>query len=361
MEPLVLVRAPLPCQNRVVRVRLEVGSGGRPPVYRFRGRPARAGLFFDQRIETEEPSLPIDTIALRIPGSARTNPDRPAASLCGPASGSRRSASRLMEYHVSMSVPRLCWLMLLPSLLAAQSRDRNPHTSPKDVAEGRRMYALFCVFCHGMDGASGRGARLATTFRRHGTSDLDQYRVIANGVPGTEMSGHFLEEEEIWRILAFVRTLERATPHGACATGPGSVGAGRTSFVERGCLGCHSVGAEGSGRLGPDLNGIGAARTREHLRDSLSDPGRSVAPGYRTVLVTVRNGGGEVRGVLLTQDEYTVHLMDGGERIRSFRREELSGIQFPGGSNMPAYAALAGTEMDSLLSYLCSLQGGALR
>ena len=51
----------------------------------------------------------------------------------------------------------------------AQSRETNPYTSPKDVTEGRRLYSLFCVFCHGMDGASGRGARLASTFRRHGT------------------------------------------------------------------------------------------------------------------------------------------------------------------------------------------------
>ncbi|MEO7652654.1 MAG: c-type cytochrome, partial [Bryobacteraceae bacterium] len=94
------------------------------------------------------------------------------------------------------------------SALLAQTRDRNPHTSAQDVAEGRRLYSFFCVFCHGMDGASGRGARLASTFRRHGTSDRDQYRVIADGVPGTEMSAHMIEEDEIWRILSFVRTLE---------------------------------------------------------------------------------------------------------------------------------------------------------
>ena len=93
--------------------------------------------------------------------------------------------------------------------LWAQTRDSNPHTSAQDVIEGRRLYSFFCVFCHGMDGASGRGARLASTFRRHGVSDRDQYRVIADGVPGTEMSAHNIEEDEIWKILSFVRTLER--------------------------------------------------------------------------------------------------------------------------------------------------------
>ena len=83
------------------------------------------------------------------------------------------------------------------SALWAQTRDSNPHASAQDVIEGRRLYSFFCVFCHGMDGASGRGARLASAFRRHGVSDRDQYRVIADGVPGTEMSAHNIEEDEI--------------------------------------------------------------------------------------------------------------------------------------------------------------------
>ncbi|MBM3724872.1 MAG: c-type cytochrome [Acidobacteria bacterium] len=251
-------------------------------------------------------------------------------------------------------------LPLVALSLAAQSRDTNPHTSPADVAEGRRLYSLFCVFCHGMDGASGRGARLATTFRRHGTSDRDQYRVIANGVSGTEMSGHFLQEDEVWRILSFVRTLERGAPAspGACAVDAGSAVSGRRVFEQRGCLGCHSVGLEGSGRLGPDLGGIGAARPREALRESLVAPERAVAPAWRAVRVTLRDQS-TVTGFLLNEDEYTVHMIDMSERARSFERRGISSMARQAGSTMPPYASVPPQELEHLLGYLCSLKGGS--
>src|SRR3954470_9131383 len=139
-------------------------------------------------------------------------------------------------------------LVLAAGACWAQSTETNPFTSPKDAAEGRRLYALFCVFCHGMDGASGRGARLASTFRRHGTADRDQYRVIADGVSGTEMSGHFLGEEEIWKILSFVRTLERSATASVavCDARTGDAAAGRKLFFGKGaCLSCHSATIDG--------------------------------------------------------------------------------------------------------------------
>lgn len=252
---------------------------------------------------------------------------------------------------------------LLCCALSAQTRETNPYTSAKDVAEGRRLYSFFCVFCHGMDGASGRGARLATSYRRHGTSDRDEFRVISGGVPGTEMAASFLEEDEIWKILAFVRTLERSATasNTACAATPGDANAGRKIFSGKGaCLGCHSATidgrVQGSGRLGPDLTYMGATRTREHLRESLVDPSRSVAPAYRQVRV-VTNGGETNRGLVLNEDEYTLHMMLPGDRIRSLYKTDLKTIDRVTESFMPSYATLAPAELDNLLSYLCTLRG----
>ncbi|HTM49185.1 MAG TPA: c-type cytochrome [Bryobacteraceae bacterium] len=259
-----------------------------------------------------------------------------------------------------------CFVLLLAASASwAQSRETNPYTSPKDVAEGRRLYALFCVFCHGMDGASGRGARLASTFRRHGSSDRDQYRVIADGVSGTEMSGHFLGEEEIWKILAFVRTLERSVTASAavCEARPGDAAAGRKLFFGKGaCLSCHSATidgrVQGSGRLGPDLSFLGATRARDHLAESLTDPDRAVAGAYRQVRMVTRSGE-SVTGIRLSEDEYTVHLMIRGEQIRSFLKADLKSLERPAESFMPSYRTVfSAREMDDITSYLCTLKGG---
>lgn len=245
-----------------------------------------------------------------------------------------------------------------------QTRETNPFTSEKDAAEGKRLYSFYCVFCHGMDGASGRGARLASTFRRHGTSDRDQFRVIANGVPGTEMSGHWLEEDEIWKILAFVRTLERSVTASTagCDGASGNAARGRTVFFGKGgCLNCHSAAidgkSQGRGRLGPDLTYSGATRTREHLRESLVEPDKAVARQWRQARVLARSGE-TFRGLILNEDEYTVHIMDTREQVRSFEKADLRLLETPAQSLMPSYrTALSAAELDDLLSYMCTLRG----
>lgn len=250
-------------------------------------------------------------------------------------------------------------LCLLAVAAAAQTHESNPFRTEGDAAEGRRLYSFYCVFCHGMDGASGRGARLASTYRRHGASDKEMFRVIANGVSGTEMSGHILPEDDIWRIVTFVRTLESSASASAnaCAQSPGDAGMGRTLLEGKGaCLSCHSVSLDGrsrgSGRLGPDLTTIGATHSRAHLRESLVDPSKQISNRYRSV----RAGG--YFGLLLNEDEYTLHLIDTNENIRSLQKSALKGIERPTQSLMPAYGSLAPAELDALLSYLCSLRGG---
>ncbi len=260
---------------------------------------------------------------------------------------------------------RLAVLMLLAVAARAQSRETNPYTSAKDAEEGKRLYGFYCVFCHGMDGASGRGARLASTFRRHGSSDRDQFRVIANGVSGTEMSGHWLEEDEIWKILAFVRTLERSVTasSNACEAAPGNAVRGKAVFLGKGvCLNCHSATLEGrsqgKGRLGPDLTYMGATRSRQHLRESLLEPDKAVARPWRQVR-GLATSGETFRGVVLNEDEYTIHVLDMREQIHSIRKADLRLLETPPQSLMPSYrTSLSAAEIDDVLSFMCaSLRG----
>jgi len=253
------------------------------------------------------------------------------------------------------------YLFLLFSLPAlAQTRDANPFHAAKEIAEGKRLYRFYCVNCHGMDGASGRGARLASRFRRFGGSDKEMFRTIFNGIPGSEMPGAWLEEDDVWKILAFVRTLESNAVE-ACASTPAGADRGRLVYASKGgCAACHAIGM-GGGRLGPDLTTIGATRSREHLRESLLDAGRAVSPRFTTVQLTTKDKR-RLEGILLNQDEYTVHLMDSAERIHSLRRSELTAIETPPASLMPSYGSLlSGQEVEDLTDYLCTLRGEAAK
>jgi putative heme-binding domain-containing protein len=247
-------------------------------------------------------------------------------------------------------------LLLAACLAGAQTRTSNPYSSATDVAAGKRMYSFYCVNCHGMDGASGRGARLASKFRRFGTSDREMYQTIANGIPGSEMPGQWLDEDSLWKILAFVRTLE-ADPPAVCASNPEAAARGKQVYATKGCAACHTTGM-GGGRLGPDLTTIGATHTRQYLLESLDRPEAVVAPRYRMIQLEMRDGQ-TVEGVLLNEDDYSIHLMDRGEQLRSFLKEETGSITRGAGSLMPSYrGAMNGQERADLADYMCSLKGG---
>ncbi len=244
--------------------------------------------------------------------------------------------------------------MALAASSSAQHRESNPFSSAADLADGERLYRTNCGVCHGMEGKSGRGARLAVRNHRLGDSDAEMFRVIQNGVPGTDMPGLWLEEDSIWKILLFVRTLE-VDAGDVCAPTPGDAGRGEEVFTQS-CKGCHAVGQEG-GRLGPPLTHVGLNYSREQLRDALVKPDKDVGNRYRAVRVTTKTGEA-IEGVLLNEDGYTVHLMDREENLRSFEKAELAAVEKPGTSLMPSYEGMSELELQSVSAYLCGLRGG---
>ncbi|MFN7933992.1 MAG: c-type cytochrome [Bryobacteraceae bacterium] len=250
----------------------------------------------------------------------------------------------------------LLLLLGCAALLPAQSRDTNPFTSAKDLAEGKRFYRFYCINCHGLDGASGRGARLATKTHRVGNSDRELYQVIANGISGSEMPGHWLDEDTIWKILTFVRTLESSSKE-LCSFDADAAARGQKLVAAIGCLGCHSLREQGSGRMGPDLSTMGASRSREHLKESLVKPNAQVAEKWR--MVSVSSPSGVKRGVLLNEDGYTVHLLEPSGRITSLYKQQADSAPRSKESSMPAYDKLPANQIEDMVSFLCSCRGGS--
>ena len=241
---------------------------------------------------------------------------------------------------------------------AARTHETNPFDSPEDLAAGKRLYRVNCGVCHGMEGKSGRGARLARKVHRRANTDAEMFDLIEKGVPGTDMPGLWLEEDDIWKILLFVRTFEK-TAEEPCLAAPGDAARGKDIFFNRAsCAACHTVGM-GGGRLGPDMSFAGALFSRGQLRSALVDPHRDVARRYRTGRVVTQDGARH-EGAVMAENGYSLFRMDRAEEIHAFQKAELQSGKISRESLMPSYAGvLSAADMDHLLAYLCSLRGAA--
>jgi putative heme-binding domain-containing protein len=188
-----------------------------------------------------------------------------------------------------------------------------------------------------------------------GGKDSDLFRVIANGVPGTDMTGFAgdLREEDIWRIVAFLRSIAR---HDLPEI-PGDRAAGEKLFWGKGgCGPCHLVNSKG-GRLGPPLGRIGRERSLAYLRESVLTPNSDLMPQYATI-TAVKRDGTKIIGVG-DLDNFSVQIRDADGNYHSFLRSDLSYVARELRSLMPDnYGGLfTPGEIDDLLAYLASLRG----
>ena len=253
----------------------------------------------------------------------------------------------------------------LSALLAAavpqekqEKEIKNPMAgNPEAIQEGAVLFRISCAFCHGADARGGsRGPDLAGGRRTHGDSDAALLRTITRGVPGTEMPGSDLEEEAIWRVIAYLRSLSAPAPAAAAVAGSREAGE-KLFFGAAACSQCHMVKGKG-GRLGPALTRAGAARPLRHLAESIRDAGKEITSGYETVVVVTRDGR-RITGVRRNEDTFSIQLMDEREQIHSFLKKDLKEVVHEPRSLMPDYqeAVLKQKDLQDLLAYLESLRG----
>jgi putative heme-binding domain-containing protein len=194
--------------------------------------------------------------------------------------------------------------------------------------------------------------------------------VISNGIPGTVMpangtngQGIGMTDEEIWQIIAYIRSQEVKAP----AKPLGNAAHGRELFYgDANCSLCHMVDGKG-GRLGPDLSAVGTSRTHEALVESVRNPSRRLAWGlaestkefpqeYETITVVTQDGK-QIKGVTLNEDSFTVQVMDSSEQIHLLDKDKLKSFQKSRESMMPRYTSdtLSDKELDDILAFLASV------
>jgi putative heme-binding domain-containing protein len=256
-----------------------------------------------------------------------------------------------------MPIHRIIPVALLVSafgtVVAQTEQIHNQYTTPADVKAGAEVFRVDCARCHGLDGTGGIGPDLTRGRFRHGGGDAALLKTIFNGISGTEMPGLFGGEVQVWRVIAYLRTLQ---PKPGNDILPGNPERGRQLFRGKGgCQHCHMVDGEG-GRLGPDLSDIGGARVPRFLRTSVLDPDAKVDPRYHLIHVVKRDGKTLV-GFRLNEDAYSMQLLDTSENLRSLMKIEISLIREESTSSMPSYQGrLSGKEIDDVVAYLYSLR-----
>ena len=232
--------------------------------------------------------------------------------------------------------------------------DNNPFETQQDAEHGGRLFQTHCSYCHGARGEGGRGADLTAGDYRHGGTDKELFVSIRYGIEGSEMGPVRATDDDIWRLVSFVKRLGSA---GAREKAPGDVLAGRAVYERKGgCRACHAVNNQG-GSLGPDLTDIGRRRGLDMLRESLLEPAADLPVQYRGVRV-VTNSGEDVTGIRLNEDDFSIQVRDTSDKLRSFLKDSLKEIRRDTPSLMPAYgSSLTSKELEDLIAYLSSLRG----
>jgi putative heme-binding domain-containing protein len=229
----------------------------------------------------------------------------------------------------------------------------NPFSTEADVQQGAGLFQLHCSYCHGGHGEGGRGADLTAGVYEMGGSDPELFTTIRGGIPGTDMPAVRLIDDDVWRLLGFVK---RLGSQGLTEKAPGNAEAGKVIYAKGGCTACHRIGNEGSD-LGPDLTDIGRRRGLAFLEESILKPEAFVPNKYRAIQV-VMTSGSTVSGIRLNEDDLSVQVRDLTGTPRSFLKENIKELRRDKTTVMPSYeSTLSKKELDDLVSYLNSLKG----
>jgi putative heme-binding domain-containing protein len=232
---------------------------------------------------------------------------------------------------------------------------KNPFTGNAEAINfGRSLFRMNCALCHGIAARGGRGPDLTSGRWTHGDNDAAIFRTITKGVPGTEMTPADMREDEVWMIVAFLRSL--TVTSSAPITGNREAGE-KLFFSEANCAQCHMVRGKG-GRLGPDLSRIGSARSVAHLIESIREPNKEIPRGYETVIAVTKEGK-RIVGVRKNEDTFSLQLMDHTEKLHLFLKKDLREVISQPNSLMPGYneRMLDEKKLQDLLAYMISLRG----
>ena len=237
---------------------------------------------------------------------------------------------------------------------------------------GAPIFAKNCAvgYCHGSEGAAGRGPRLKD--RRWNSTAL--YNVIHDGIAETTMPGWsvILSREEIWAVTAYVISLGTGEFEPASGkleieepTAARELSAeakrGQALFFdltnEKRCAMCHRIGSRGA-VIGPELIAAASKKSASQLRRDITDPGALIADGFEQTVVAATDGK-LIAGIQKYRDEERIQLYDTAAMpapLRTFYKDQIKSIRAGPASSMPSgYGEMySADELDAIVAFLKS-------
>jgi mono/diheme cytochrome c family protein len=173
--------------------------------------------------------------------------------------------------------------------------------SVEAVMEGRKVFLQYgCAGCHGMGGGGGMGKPLNDDEWKFGSDDQTLFKLIRGEIPQQTMPsaiGKNLTDDEVWKVLLYVRSVYQGDPSkinwvvpppvtaemlaAANQQGGDPIAAGKQIFMQI-CTPCH--GPEGKGD-GP------AAASFETKPRNLTDPAYMATMNDRYMFELISRGG----------------------------------------------------------------------
>ena len=242
-------------------------------------------------------------------------------------------------------------LILLALAGAASGQAANPlEGNGRAIAGGGALFRAQCATCHGADarGISSIDAPDLTMMwaeRQHSAEEV--FGIIRDGVPGSIMPPHGLNETELWMVVAY---LQSVAVSGVIGLPSGNSDNGARLFAEN-CSECHRANLNG-GSLGPNLTNITRRRSLDSLVSSVREPSDLIRRGYKPL--TVVTGSNErIQGVLKSEDAFSIQVLDRDQRLRAFMKEDLRSIERGSESLMPAFSTsqLSEQNLIDILNY----------
>ncbi|MFZ0957343.1 MAG: c-type cytochrome [Candidatus Sulfotelmatobacter sp.] len=240
--------------------------------------------------------------------------------------------------------------------MLAQQDDSLDDDFEKPAVPGARAFNSTCAGCHGLDGrGSDKGANIAGSDKLRHLSDAQLSAIISNGVAGTGMPAFGnLGARQLSSLISYLRMLQGKFD---ARKPPGDAIRGKQIFFGKGeCSTCHTISGEG-GFLGPDLSAYGSAMSTKTIRDEIVRPERNVAAGYRSAVLTTRDGD-RLEGIIRNEDNFSVQLQTKDGSFHFFEKVELRAVEPLSQALMPTNyrQRLSPDELNDLVSYL--MNGG---
>jgi cytochrome c oxidase cbb3-type subunit 3 len=232
-----------------------------------------------------------------------------------------------------------------------------PQTYPiEQVQAGELRFTSQCGFCHGRDAAGGetgpdltRSELVAEDLRGDKIGS-----VIRIGRPERGMPAFDLSDADVGAIVAFLHDQKtkfealgggrRAVDAADLATGDAT--AGRSYFNGAGgCSGCHSVTRDLAG-IATRYKGLALLQRMLYPTAGKPDPARP------KVTVTIASGK-NISGLLASQDEFTIVVLDAAGARRTFEKDALEfKIDDPMSAHFDQLGKYTDNDMHNVFAYL---------